>query len=157
VHAADCMQVPEGKYAAVIAPDAGAEKRAGAVAKKLGVPVIRAWKNRDVSTGAICGFGFDSNTLANLLLPFEGAATRMLVVDDICDGGGTFTGLAEAISEHGHIELDLHLFTTHGIYSKGLDVLRRYFSHIYCTDSLIGERLGVFEIAVCKKLLDGSL
>jgi len=120
VHAADCMQVPEGKYAAVISPDAGAEKRAGLVAKKLGVPLIHAWKNRDVSTGAISGFGFDSDALEACTANTQ----RVLVVDDICDGGGTFVGLAQAVIAQAFlIPIDLHLWTTHGIYSKGVDVL----------------------------------
>jgi ribose-phosphate pyrophosphokinase len=154
VHAADCINPPAGKYAAVISPDAGAEKRAGTVARKLGVPLIHAWKTRDVATGTIAGFGYDRSTLADPLL--DGPA-RMLVVDDICDGGGTFTGLAAEIAKSGFEELDLHLWTTHGIYSKGVAALAEHFSHIYCTDSVAGDRAGVIEVPVCQKLLEGTL
>lgn len=150
-HAADCLTIPKGKYAAVISPDAGAEKRAGLVANKLGLPLIHAWKTRDVATGAITGFGYDDEAFA------MSAAETVLVVDDICDGGGTFVGLAQAIKARDGNRRDLHLFTTHGIYSKGVDVLRPHFSHIYCTDSLIGERPGVIEVSVCMKMLEGSL
>lgn len=151
VSAAEMMSIPHGKYAAVISPDAGAEKRAGQVAIKLEVPLIHAWKTRDVRTGTIGGFGFDAARLSNLALeqPY-----RMLIVDDICDGGGTFIGLANAIAESGYEKtVDLHLYTTHGIYSKGIAELQRYFSHIYCTDSIVDSQPGVITHEVCNRLL----
>ena len=155
IHAADCITTPPGKYQAVISPDAGAEKRAGEVARKLGVPLIHAWKTRDVATGAISGFGFD-RMLTSAVIGVPSRVPRMLVVDDICDGGGTFTGLAHEIKRQSD-ELDLHLWTTHGIYSKGVAVLAEHFSHIYRTDSILGDRPGVIQIDVCKKLLGGAL
>lgn len=142
ITAADCITVPSGKYAAVVSPDAGAEKRAGLVAKKLGVPLIHAWKMRDVSTGAIAGFGCESTSL-----PFD---SKVLVVDDICDGGRTFIGLAGCFRS----DIDLHLYVTHGIFSQGTEELRKHYSHIYCTDSIPDEReLGVIRINVCDGLL----
>lgn len=143
IHAAGCLTVPPGKYAAVVSPDAGAEKRAGLVARKLGVPLLHAWKTRDVATGRISGFGMQPPDLP--------AGARVLVVDDICDGGGTFLGLADVIDVAG---LRAHLFVTHGIFSQGTELLRaRYSDHVYCTDSIIGDRPGVIEYPVCKNLL----
>jgi ribose-phosphate pyrophosphokinase len=153
VHAADVINVPPGKYAAVISPDAGAEKRAGRVAAKLGVPLIHAWKTRNVATGAIDGFGFDADGIDKLVDEYSSVKPRVLIVDDICDGGGTFVGLAKEIENRLRGELDLHLFTTHGIYSKGVAPLAEHFSHIYCTDSILGERPGVIQINACKELL----
>jgi phosphoribosylpyrophosphate synthetase len=152
VHAADVINPPAGKYGAVISPDAGAEKRAGEVARKLGVPLIHAWKTRDVGTGAISGFGFDSMTTCSLVE--RGKRKNYLIVDDICDGGGTFVGLAQ---RSGAIrrDIDLHLFTTHGIYSKGVAPLAEHFSHIYCTDSIVGDRPGVIQIDVGLKTVEG--
>lgn len=151
VHAADVISPPSGKYAGVISPDAGAEKRAGLVARKLGVPLVHAWKTRDVSTGAISGFGYDVFALE------EAAGARVLIVDDICDGGGTFIGLAEKLRTERGYTFDLHLWTTHGIYSRGIAPLAEHFSHIYCTDSIIGDRDGVIQVDVCNKLLRGEL
>ena len=54
-----------------------------------------------------------------------------LMIDDICDGGGTFVGIAEQLP---YIP-DLGLYTTHGIYSKGLSGLTDYFKHLYTTNS----------------------
>lgn len=147
IHAVDCINPPTGKYAAVISPDAGAEKRAAQVARKLGVPLIHAWKTRDVSTGEISGFGMQTPPLDEKL----GAKDAIvLVVDDLCDGGGTFVGLAGAIKPYG---FKAHLWTTHGLYSKGTAELLQHYGHLYCTDSVLGPREGVIEIDICKKLL----
>ena len=56
-----------------------------------------------------------------------------MIVDDICDGGGTFVGLGQALKKRG--AGDLCLFVTHGIFSKGFHDLMKYFKHIYFTNS----------------------
>jgi ribose-phosphate pyrophosphokinase len=152
VSAASCVNTPAGKYAAVISPDAGAEKRAGTVAAKLGVPLIHAWTSRDVGTGAISGFGIDDGALRAAACTYK----SLLLVDDICDGGGTFVGLAKTI-EAITPAVDLHLFTTHGIYSRGVGELKKHFSHIYCTDSILDQPGDVIEIPVCGQLLQEAL
>jgi ribose-phosphate pyrophosphokinase len=52
-------------------------------------------------------------------------------VDDICDGGGTFIGLAALLKSHnaGHIVL----IVSHGIFSKGFDLA--HIDAIYTTNS----------------------
>lgn len=142
IRAVDCMRIPPGKYAAVIAPDAGAAKRAQAVAQHLRVPLIQAWKTRDVATGEISGFGMGKE-----LLPL---GSLVLVVDDLCDGGGTFIGLAGLIAREG---FKAHLWTTHGLYTKGTKPLLEHYGHIYCTDSVLGPREGVIEIKICESIL----
>lgn len=104
----------------VIAPDVGARKRAEGVASVLKVPLYQATKHRDFSTGKLSGFACEP-------LPDKGT---LLVVDDICDGGGTFVGLADAIDRG-----QLALWVSHGIFSKGTFDLRQRYSHIYTTDS----------------------
>lgn len=53
-----------------------------------------------------------------------------VVVDDICDGGATFTRIAEQVdSTH------LTLVVTHGIFSKGVEKLESYYDMIYLSDS----------------------
>lgn len=110
-------------YVGVIAPDAGAVDRASRAAKVMGVPVYRAEKTRDFDTGKLSGFHMVDE------LPSEG---KLLVVDDICDGGGTFLGLAEAT---GLSKDRLDLWVTHGIFSKGFGNLLENFGKIYTTDS----------------------
>lgn len=109
----------------VIAPDAGAVKRAGAAARALGIPLIQATKVRDQATGKLSTFECPD-------LP----PGHYLVVDDICDGGGTFVGLADAIFDKHDAAVSLDLWVTHGIFSKGLDeLLNDRYDTIYTTDS----------------------
>lgn len=144
VQAADMINAPAGKYSAVIAPDGGAEKRAQKVASKLNVPLIHAWKTRDVGTGNISGFGME--------LPHIERGSLALVVDDMCDAGGTFIGLSDVIDAAG---IKAHLWVTHGLFTKGTERLLERYSHVYCSDSVSGQRDGVIEIEVCEKLLKG--
>lgn len=109
-------------YTGIIAPDKGAKDRAEIFATAMNKPIYYASKNRDVSTGKLSGFSVD--------VPEGG---HYLVVDDICDGGGTFVGLGEKIKEAGAFA---DLYVTHGIFAKGTDELKKYYKNIYTTDSL---------------------
>lgn len=112
-------------YVGVIAPDKGARDRAQRAATVMGVPVYTAGKTRDFETGALTGFHMEDE------LPQEG---KFLIVDDICDGGGTFIGLAEAIRKtNPNVELDL--WVTHGVFSKGFNDITSAFGHIHTTNS----------------------
>lgn len=46
------------------------------------------------------------------------AGKKILIIDDICDGGATFTILARDLLKKGATSVDL--FVTHGLFSKGL-------------------------------------
>lgn len=134
------------KYHYVISPDAGAEKRAGMVAKKSGLKLLHGWKTRDVSTGKITGFGVESGPTNN---------ERVLIVDDICDGGGTFLGLAKVLCAPDLVYVDL--FVTHGLFTQGLTELNKVFERVITTDSIIrphSNKLTV--INVCERLLKGE-
>lgn len=109
-------------YVGIIAPDAGARGRAESVARKLELPLYQALKHRDFDTGKLSGFSCEE-------LPSEG---KLLVVDDICDGGGTFNGLAE-VTGLGKDRLDL--WVTHGVFSGRAPSLREHFGQIHTTDS----------------------
>lgn len=112
----------EHPYAGVIAPDEGAAVRASSVAQALHVPVFHGRKHRDFETGKLSGFSCEE-------LPETG---RFLVVDDIADGGGTLTGLAEATGL-GPDRIDL--WVTHGVFSRGAERLPEHFGTIHTTDS----------------------
>jgi ribose-phosphate pyrophosphokinase len=108
-------------YDGIIAPDKGAVERAGGVADAFDIPLYTAEKQRDFETGKLSGFSIE--------LPESG---RFLIVDDICDGGGTFLGLAGVISEY--IQLDLYV--SHGVFSKNaLNSLPLQFNRIFTTNS----------------------
>ncbi|CAK0777603.1 Phosphoribosyl pyrophosphate synthase [Gammaproteobacteria bacterium] len=106
----------------VIAPDHGAVDRASRVADMLGKPLIVAEKTRDPETGAILSYKIE--------IPDDNG--RYLVVDDICDGGGTFRLLAE---RSGLPKSQSALWITHGIFSGKAKDLREHYSHVGCLDS----------------------
>lgn len=60
----------------------------------------------------------------------EGYETA-LVIDDICDGGATFIALAEKVHK-ANPDIELQLYVTHGIFSKGLLELKKHYSKIMC-------------------------
>lgn len=116
----------------LVAPDAGAAKRVGNLATRLGIKeVVTASKSRDVVTGAITGTHIEG------VEPTKDDKTY-LIVDDICDGGRTFIELAKAIRskrEGGQGKTTIRLFVTHGIFSAGLEPLRAHIDHIHTTNS----------------------
>lgn len=110
----------------LISPDGGALKKIYKLAAELkNYPVVECSKTRDVSTGQLSGFQVYSEDL-------EGKSG--LIVDDICDGGGTFLGLADSLKKKGIG--NLHLAVSHGIFSKGLSDLKTKFDSIHTTDSI---------------------
>ncbi len=113
----------DARYTGVIAPDEGAVDRAWRAAYALGVPLYCAKKHRDFETGKILSYEMVDG------LPKDGC---YLVVDDICDGGGTFKMLA---TETGLRSDQLGLWVTHGIFSGEAYDLNKYYRHIYTTDS----------------------
>lgn len=112
------------KFDGVVCPDLGARKRAENVAAVLDVPVYQGMKHRDFKTGQLSKFTCEP-------LPH---GSNLIVVDDICDGGGTFVGLAAAIKDF----VSLSLWVSHGIFSKGVDELLRHYNDIFTTDSHSG-------------------
>jgi len=63
----------------------------------------------------------------------------IIIIDDICDGGGTFINIAKEINNEfkrfQNRQGKIYLIVTHGIFSKGFDELKQYFDGIYCTNS----------------------
>ena len=119
-------------YDGIVAPDKGAVGRAGAVADALGLPLYKAEKVRDFDNGKLKGYSLDSTGLAD--------GSRLLVVDDICDAGGTFMLLADAAEQAAqHVTLDLYV--SHGVFSKqATEILPTRYRHIYTTNSYDPER-----------------
>ena len=116
------LDVEGDAYTGIIAPDKGAVARATAVAESCGLPLYRAEKHRNPDTGKLDGFSCEP-------LPADG---RFLVVDDICDGGGTFMGLA---SSTGLPKERLGLWVSHGVFSGRAPQLAEHFGEIVTTDS----------------------
>ncbi len=83
--------------------------------------VCIANKTRDVSTGKIVDTTLTSTT------DLKGKVCW--IIDDICDGGGTFIPLAEKLKQNGAVKVNL--FVSHGIFSKGLDIFRGIIDNLY--------------------------
>lgn len=90
-------------------PDAGALEKYGPMFTRCAT--VSASKVRDQETGTITGTAVHGVVHGK----------RVLIVDDICDGGATFIGLAAALRENG--ATFVALFVSHGIFSKGTRVL----------------------------------
>lgn len=102
-------------------PDKGATTRGYSTE---GRPSLHLDKVRNQSTGEIEGLEYKGELdLTNKVI---------LIIDDLCDGGRTFIEAAKLLYSKGAFRVCL--FTTHGIYSKGVQVLRdagikRIFNH----------------------------
>lgn len=110
----------------LISPDGGALKKIYKVAEFLGgVEVVECSKRRDVKTGQLSGFQVYENDLQG---------KYCVIVDDICDGGGTFLGLAGALKQKNAGKLSL--VVSHGIFSKGYQMLTQTFDTVFTTNSV---------------------
>lgn len=92
----------------VIAPDKGATSRTMKLAP-AGYEIVQCLKHRDSATGKLSNF--------EVTTPEKVANKDCIIIDDICDGGRTFTGLSAKLREAG-VE-KVHLYVTHGIFSAG--------------------------------------
>lgn len=106
-----------------VSPDAGAYKK---VAKLVlnDYRIVLGTKIR----------GTDGNIIkTDIYSPVELTGKTCVVIDDICDGGRTFTELGKVLKHKGAKKLILYI--THGIFSKGLAELLLYYDEIYTTNS----------------------
>jgi len=110
--------------AVLICPDAGAAKKVGRYFDWNShiTSIVYCSKNRDLTNG---------NLTLEVLEPEECAGKNCVIIDDLCDGGGTFLAIAEKIRP-----AHLTLIVTHGIFSKGFEALQKYFQQIIVSNSL---------------------
>lgn len=127
VHAVSCVL---SHYSAadsvIISPDFGASLRVGqlvALATDEPYRIVQGVKHRVPQTGRLYGFDLEDNSAVD--------GKHCLIVDDICDGGGTFAGLADVLRARG--ARSVALYVTHGIFSKGGAIPG--VDTIYTTDS----------------------
>lgn len=150
----------------VLFPDAGARSRyklstgVTSPSGSIAVDILHCEKKRDSGTGKFTGF--------TVLQKHEFIHNQpILIVDDICDGGGTFLGIADALKSEGidfgqESTTPLGLYITHGIFSRGIEVLfKAGFSQLYVTDSFYGPDNeyppvnGGVTVFDCMKVLNG--
>lgn len=102
----------------ILIPDRGARHKVMSWAAGR-FNIAQGDKHRDPSTGALDGF--EINCLTTM------KDREVVIVDDICDGGGTFLGLLELARMHEPAKVSL--VVTHGLFTKGLECLDG-FDHI---------------------------
>ena len=113
----------------IVIPDTGAEERVLHTTEGTDFTnYIRCTKERDPATGKLSHF-----TIIN---PADVNGMLCLIIDDICDGGRTFEGIAMLLRDAGATGVDL--FVTHGIFSRGGRLAG--IDGVYTTDSYPGRR-----------------
>lgn len=107
--------------AVIVAPDAGAIKKVTKLAKKVNHRHIGVGtKHRNLLTNEITDTTYSGPDVKG---------KRVIMVDDICDGGRTFIELGKVLRDQGASEVIL--YTTHGIYSYGADVFKDVIDEVY--------------------------
>jgi len=111
----------------LVSPDAGAYKKIFDVAKEFGIDnIVTATKVRDLRTGKILRTEVPTPDMHNDI--------KYVIVDDICDGGRTFTEISKAIKAV-RPTAKIYLIVTHGIFSAGFEELNIQFEKIFSTNS----------------------
>lgn len=91
-------------------------------------PVLLGEKVRNVNTGKI-----ESIIILNPN-DYNKDLKKILIIDDLCDGGGTFIGIAEALRKiDPDVNLTIDVF--HMVNRKGIDNLSRAFDKVFFTNS----------------------
>lgn len=113
----------EKENAVLICPDKGAGRKIDSYLlwNTNLTETVYCNKSRDLATGKI--------TL-QVTDPEKCKGRNCVIIDDLCDGGGTFLAIASQIQP-----AHLTLIATHGIFSKGLTVLEEKFNSIIVSDS----------------------
>lgn len=109
------------EYDTFLAPDKGAEEQVKNLAWYFDKEFVSCSKERDPMTGKLSGFTLNGSVKGK----------KVLIVDDLLDAGGTFLGIKELLTEAEVVSL----YVTHGIFSKGVEVVTDVFDKVYCTNS----------------------
>ena len=115
----------------IVHPDAGAAVRYSHDAH----PKIVAHKKRDIATGKILSLELrnDADDVVSRVVEKHPQA-QFLVVDDLCDGGGTFAALAQVLRER-YPDRQRRIFVTHMVNSRGIQALADNYDQVTFTNS----------------------
>ena len=108
----------------LIFPDAGAKKRNEF---RYDNTTITCSKVRDLTTGKILEIKVNN--------PENIQDKPLLILDDLCDGGGTFCGIAKAFNALGIPKERLNIAVTHMVNPKGIENLSNNFNKVWFTNS----------------------
>ena len=107
-------------------PDSGAVNRYQTLGE-----VLMCSKTCNPDTGKLEGFHIEN---PELLQDEDFKGFPLVVMDDLCDAGGTFTGIADKIRE---VDPDrkLAVYVTHMVNPKGITALSGNYDEVYFTNS----------------------
>lgn len=119
----EILQPSKGKNMDVVPvlPDSGAASR-----YRIQMPHVICGKERDPETGKLMSFSVDANDV-------DCKDKELVLLDDLCDGGGTFVGLAPKLRELA--PKSLSLLVTHAIQLEGIKKVSEAYDHVYITNS----------------------
>lgn len=110
----------------LVAPDHGAwERYTHEKFYDKDVPIICCKKVRDVKTGKILSIEVEN--------PKSLDGRPLLIVDDLCDAGGTFLGVAKALRKY--TDVPLNIYVVHMVNPKGIENLSKTYDHVWFTNS----------------------
>ncbi len=118
----------------VIIPDGGAAKKAYGWATGDKREIVQCLKVRDPKTGKLSGFDVIADikhfSADGMDIPSGNlVGASIIILDDICDGGGTFLGLGEILKRDFYVK-DMTLAITHGLFTQGTEKLKTMFDQI---------------------------
>lgn len=124
----------------LVAPDVGSVNKTRAIAAQFPKNikgVLYAEKVRELSTGKIIATRIASE------IPEDFSSSRILICDDICDGGRTFIELAKVLKDYNPKEMSLYV--THGIFSQGKNVLLKPIDNYGRNETGVITNTGLFD------------
>lgn len=115
----------------IVCPDKGAYKKSDEISSEYNISLLECFKTRDPKTGYISNIEFlcSKTDLANKI-----KGKRLVIPDDICDGGMTFILLAKELRKYEPKSIDL--LVSHGIFSKGIEPLKEYIDDVYAINCM---------------------
>lgn len=119
-----CIDMIYNEDCVICFPDKGANTRYSHLfPQKI---TLYGSKIRDVITGRLSEFKIEN--------PEDYQSGAILVIDDLCDGGGTFVGIANEIRKFAP-DAKLKIFVTHMVNKNGITALSKNYDEVLFTDS----------------------
>lgn len=112
------MSLTDSHY--LISPDAGATKKIRNNITEETLDVVECSKVRDLKTGDI---------IKTVVYYDDFKGKDCVIMDDICDGGRTFTEIAKVLKTKNAGKIKLYV--THGFFTKGLEVFNGLIDEIW--------------------------
>lgn len=114
------------KYDFLISPDKGSRVKIGKHPLSFTTPVVCMEKTR--TPDGVVYEEYKPDTLYG----------QCIVIDDLCDFGGTFVSLGKMLKKTQPRITALDLYVTHGLFGKGIEEIKQYYSEIFVYNLLNG-------------------